>query len=82
MVVGEDLRTTLLQREAIPLMIVGELMRTNLPTVEPYETLDTVLEKFSRHEVASLAVLDAHQEVKGLITRPRLMRSYHRLLRG
>ena len=33
MVVGEDIRTTLLQREAVPLMIVGELMRTDLPTV-------------------------------------------------
>ncbi len=80
MVVGEDLRTTLVQREAIPLMIVGELMRTNLPTVLADETLDVVLDKFSRHDVASLALLDGQQQVRGLITRPRLMRSYHRLL--
>ena len=80
MVVGEDLRTTLVQREAIPLMIVGELMRTNLPTVEPDETLDMVLDKFSRHDVESLAVLDGRQHVRGLITRPRLMRAYQRVL--
>lgn len=81
MVVGEDLRTTLVQREAIPLMIVGELMRTNLPTVSPDETLDTVLDKFSRHEVSSLAVLDERDQVRGLITRSRLMRRYQRRLR-
>lgn len=82
MVVGEDLRTTLVQREAIPLMIVGELMRTNLPTVEAHETLDTVLDKFSRHEVSSLAVLDERGRVSGLVTRSRLMRRYQRLLRA
>ncbi|MEM9252331.1 MAG: chloride channel protein, partial [Planctomycetota bacterium] len=54
MIVGQDLRTTLLQREAIPLMICGELARTNLPTVKPDETLDQVLDKFSQHDVASL----------------------------
>ena len=80
MVVGEDLRTTLVQREAIPLMIVGELMRTNLPTVSAAETLDLVLDKFAQHDVASLAVLDSSQHVRGLITRPRLMRTYQRVL--
>lgn len=80
MVVGEDVRTTLVQREAIPLMIVGELMRTNLPTVTRDETLDLVLDKFSQHDVASLAVVDENQRVKGVITRSRLMRQYQRAL--
>jgi len=80
MVIGQDVRTTLLQREAIPLMIVGELMRSDLPTCDPCQTLDAVLDKFSTHDVASLAVVGADQQVKGMITRARLMRRYQRLL--
>ncbi|MEM1209638.1 MAG: chloride channel protein [Planctomycetota bacterium] len=80
MIVGQDLRTTLLQREAIPLMICGELARTNLPTVSPGETLDQVLDKFSQHDVASLAVVDTTMTVRGLLSRSRLIRHYQRLL--
>lgn len=80
MVVGEDVRTTLVQREAIPLMIVGELMRTNLPTVTRNETLDIVLDKFSQHDVASLAVVDDNLKIRGVITRSRLMRQYQQIL--
>jgi CIC family chloride channel protein len=76
MVVGDDVRQTLLQREAIPLMIVGELARTGLPTVVPGETLDTILDKFADHDVASLAVLDADQRVLGLVTRSAVLRVY------
>ena len=80
MVVGEDVRTTLVQRDAIPLMIVGELMRTGIPTVTPDETLDVVLDKFSRHDIASLPVIDAEDRVCGVITRGRLMRQYQTAL--
>ncbi|NBC11512.1 MAG: CBS domain-containing protein [Planctomycetes bacterium] len=80
MIIGQDVRTTLLQREAIPLMIVGELMRRGLPTCEVDETLDLVLDKFSKHDVSSLAVIDHNGRAKGMITRSRLMRRYQRLL--
>lgn len=80
MIVGDDVRTTLLQREAVPLLIVGELMRSNLPTVSMTETLDTVLDKFSRHEVSSLPLLDREGTVGGMITRSRLMRCYQEQL--
>jgi len=80
MIIGQDVRTTLLQREAIPLMIVGELMRKGLPTCEVGETLDRVLDKFSRHDVSSLVVIDPGGRAKGMITRSRLMRRYQRLL--
>jgi len=80
MVIGQDVRTTLVQREAIPLMIVGELMRSDLPTCDAGETLDAVLDKFSKHDVASLAVVGQDAQVKGMITRARLMRRYQRLL--
>jgi CIC family chloride channel protein len=80
MIVGDDVRTTLLQREAIPLMIVGELMRSDLPTVNRAETMDVVLDKFSRHEVSSLTLVDEEQHVQGMITRARLMHRYQQAL--
>lgn len=81
MVVGQDVRTTLLQREAVPLMIVGELMRTDLPTVGRDETMDVALDKFAQHDVASLAVVgDGDGRVLGLITRAKLMQHYQKAL--
>ena len=80
MVVGEDVRTTLVQREAVPLMIVSELMRTDLPTVARSETLEMVLDKFARHEVSSLTMVDDNRRVLGMLTRSRLMRHYHQEL--
>ena len=83
MVTGSDLKEALVYREALPLLQVHELQRTDLPTVKPEETLDVVLDKFSAHDVASLAVLDAGDEgaIVGLITRSRLMRRYQGALR-
>ena len=80
MVVGQDVRTTLVQRDAIPLMIVSELMRTNLPTILPHQTLDVVLEQFAKHDVSSLAVVEGGDKVKGVITRSRLMQQYQAAL--
>lgn len=85
MVVGHDIRTALLEREAIPLLLVEELMRTDLPTVSLDETLDTVLDKFSRFDVSSLAVTTTAEgsvsgNVLGLMTRSRLLRRYQQAL--
>jgi len=82
MVVGADVRAVLVQREAIPLMIVGELMRTELPTVTRDETLDVVLDKFARHDVSSLPAVDETGRAIGMVTRARLMRRYRQALRG
>lgn len=78
MVTGADLRAALVYREAIPLLQVSELQRGDLPTVSPEETLDVVLDKFSRYDVHSLAVLDDSRDgaVVGMITRSRLMHRY------
>lgn len=83
MVTGQDLRTALIEREALPLLVVGEVMRTDLPTITPEETLDIVMGKFSSHDVASLAVVSSDggtKKVQGLLTRSRLMARYHRAL--
>lgn len=79
MVLAEDLRTTLLQIEALPLLVVAELMRTDIRTTSPLETLDIVMDKFSQHDGESMAVLDpaASNRVLGVMTRSRMMRQYH-----
>lgn len=78
MVTYDDLREALVYREAIPLLQVSELLRNDLPTVTPDETLDMVMDKFSRHDAHSLAVLNHPDDktVKGLISRSKLMRLY------
>jgi len=81
LVTGSDLSQALVYREAIPLLQVGELERKDLPTVDPADTLDVVLDKFSANDVQSLAVVsEGTGIVIGLITRTRLMREYQREL--
>src|SRR5690606_24901333 len=49
-VASNDLREALVYREAIPLLQVNELMRNDLPTVGRDDTLDVVLNLFSKHD--------------------------------
>jgi CIC family chloride channel protein len=82
LVIDADLKEALVYREAIPLLQVSELQRDDLPTVTADETLDVVLDKFSRYDVHSLAVLDeaGDKAVLGLITRSRLLQRYQAAL--
>lgn len=82
LLVARDLRTALLQPESVPLLVAGELARTNIPTVLPDETLDTILDKFARLDVNSLPVQSSHDEhtFVGMITRTALMRRYQQEL--
>lgn len=81
-VTSDDLREALVYREAVPLLQVNELMRTDLPTVSRDDTLDVVLELFSRHETQSLAVVDGSErdDVAGIITRSALLARYQTAL--
>lgn len=81
-VTGADMRTALIDREAIPLLLVAELMRTDLPTIRADETLDAALEKFASHDVSSLCLVDAFEGRKpiALITRAKVMARYHAAL--
>ncbi|MFG0326581.1 MAG: chloride channel protein [Phycisphaerales bacterium JB037] len=82
LVVGRDLRTALIDREAIPLLLVAELMRTDLPTVSRDESLDQVMDKFAGHDVASLVVvspIDAELPM-GMITRADVIKRYRAAL--
>lgn len=82
MVTGRDLRAALIDREAIPLLLVAELLRTDLPTLTPDEALDSVVEKFADTDVSSLCLVTAGPSPRpiGLITRNRLMARYQKAL--
>ena len=76
MVLGSDIRTSLIQHEALPLMIIEELMRTELPSLQPEDTLEHALAQFDQKEVTSLPVLDNKRQVVGVLTHKRLLERY------
>lgn len=82
MVTGRDMRTALIDREAIPLLLVAELMRTDIPTISADEHLDTVMEKFAKADVSSLCLLDQFGQMNpvALITRENVMMRYNHVL--
>ena len=79
MVVAEDLRTVMIEREAIPLLVAAEVARVDLPAVRSTDDLAKVMESFSLNEVARLPVslaTDADRII-GLISRRALMQCYN-----
>jgi len=78
MALGSDVHTALLQPEAVSLLVVGDLLRPNVPTVRPSETLDVVLDKFSRSDTTALPVTREEDDlrVESLISRRDVMRRY------
>lgn len=80
MVAGADMRTALIDREAIPLLLVAELLRTDLPTIALDERLDTVIDKFSKHDIASLAIVNKDNHPIELITRANVLTQYREAL--
>ena len=79
MVTSGDIQTTLLQRDAIPLLLVRDLVRPELPCVQITDDLASVMETFSKFEVGRLPVCLKGQpgRVVGLISRRALMNEYH-----
>ena len=80
MVTSEDLRSALVYREAIPLLQVSELQRSDLPTIQMDEPLDLVLDKFSKKDVQSLTVVNNQDIILGVLTRAQLMKRYQKAL--
>jgi CIC family chloride channel protein len=92
MIGGAELRAALVYREALPLMQVSEIMRTDAPTITLSETLDVALARLTADRssragrgaahaaepgIGAIAVLDPRGRVEGLLTRERLLRRYH-----
>lgn len=83
-VVSEDIKTALIEREAIPLLLAGDVVREDLPCLKNTDDLAGALETFSRHEVARLPVCLASNpnRVIGLLSRRELMSKYHQALQS
>ena len=82
MMVSEDIRAALFDREAVPLLLVDEIMRPNVPLLRTNDSLATVLDQFSAHDVSRLPVVlpgDSRQVI-GVASRAALMRRYQRVL--
>jgi CIC family chloride channel protein len=81
-VAADEVRTALLEPESIPLLLVSEVMRTDVPCMRSTDDLASVLETFSRFEVGRLPVCVPNDpgHVIGLISRGALMRRYHKAL--
>jgi CIC family chloride channel protein len=82
LVVADDIRRTLIDREAVPLLLVGEIMRSDLPVLRNVDDLASVLDKFAAHDVSRLPVgLPGNaNRVIGLVSRAALMRRYQQAL--
>jgi CIC family chloride channel protein len=82
MVTARDLREALVNREAIPLLTVEELSRSDLPMIQSSDSLDMALDRFSRHDVESLPVVHDLESrlVHGLVSRRELLRRYQQEL--
>jgi CIC family chloride channel protein len=79
MLTEDDINIALMEREAVPLLLVTEVMRHDIPFVRNTDDLATVLDIFSRHEVDHLPVCltQSPGKIIGLISRAGLMRAYH-----
>ncbi|MBN1844097.1 MAG: chloride channel protein, partial [Sedimentisphaerales bacterium] len=84
MLVAHDLRSALLQPEAVPFLVAGEMAQAKVPLVHFDETLDTVLDIFSRLDVNSLPVQSRYQKNRylGMVTRAAVMRRYQQELQS
>jgi CIC family chloride channel protein len=82
MVVADDIQVALLERDAVPLLVVSELIRNDVPLVKHTDDLGSILETFSRYDVSHLPVTMSSRpnHVIGLISRSGLMRKYQKTL--
>lgn len=80
MITARDIQMALWQREALPLLSVSDLVRTDLAPVRSSDDLAVVLDRLSRAEVTRLPVcLDGGQgQVIGMISRAALLRKYQK----
>ena len=84
----DDLKTVLLEPEAAPLLLVGEVMRADVPPIHFHDTLDAALAMFGRFDISRLAVLDDTNPADktpgllGFLTRSELMKRYQQELSG
>ena len=88
---ANDVNTAMLGREATKLMVVGEVMRSDVPLLGHTDDLQEAFDLFARLDVAHLPVtlgtdepgeFDPNGKVIGTISRAGLMRRYRLALEG
>ena len=82
MLAGDDLRPVLFDREAVPLLLVRDLLRPEIPLVTVATDLARVLDLFSLHDVDRLPVAITKDSARGigLLSRSALIRRYQRAM--
>lgn len=83
LITEDDVQATLIAREALPLLLVEDVMRRGVPLVRSTDDLSTVLDAFTRHDVEHLPVClpSSPGKVIGLVSRAALMRKYQAVLK-
>ena len=84
MVLGPQLGPVLLDREALPVLVVRDVMRTDVKPVRTSDDLATVFDAFSQFDVSHLPVCVPQNatHVIGLISRAAVIRRYQEALKG
>ncbi len=75
----DDLKNVLLAPEAAPLLLVTELVRADIPPLEPTATLEDALDVFNRYDTPILPVVGPRPTpdsppIAGVLSRTELMR--------
>jgi len=83
MVLSRDLNAVLMGKAAVPLLVVGDVMRVGIPPVRTTDDLANVLDAFSRLDASHLPVCGPHNpdRIVGLISRSALIRKYQQTLK-
>ncbi len=83
LVTSKDLQSLLVYREVAEAMTVSDVVRTDLPSTWPDETLDVVFQKLAARDVETLIVMKERgsRKIVGVITRDQVVRAYDAALR-
>jgi CIC family chloride channel protein len=78
---GTDMRTVILAPESATILLVGEVMRTDIPPLKNNATLEAAWDLFARNDVNEAAVVSTDGgRIEGMIHRADVMRRYHQEL--
>jgi CIC family chloride channel protein len=84
MITAMDLRTVILAPESASILVVGEVMRSDVPPLTKSDTLESAWDLFSRYDINEIAVVGGtgagtaqRPVIEGVISRGDVMRRYH-----
>jgi predicted transcriptional regulator len=83
MVLSTDLNPVLMDQDAVPILVVRDLMRRDIRPVRTTDDLAAVFDAFSRYDVNHLpvSVPESRDKVIGLVSRSAVIRKYQEALK-